>query len=354
MREPTLIVLMIDGVSASLPGPYGNTTVETPALNLLASQSHVFDFCISDSPQLSRLYPLLWPQTTTRPSTIVSDCHDVLQLASEAQFESIIDASGEPKSRLAESVAATQAANFFMQALAAVHETEPGGICWLHHCGLTGPWDAPYDLRRSFADEDDPDPPRNIDRPIGTFDSKSDDPDELLGYQHSAYAQLTAIDQLLEVFLEQLRHVPGADDLVLVFASPRGYPLGEHGIVGSFENVFNETIHVPLMIRVPKNSGPFFGRRHRGLIPLSKLNPLLEQLLDTESDTGEVDAVASASVNSRVGNLVAMQTESWKLIVDVENTDQAMLYAKPDDRWEVNDVSRRCVDIVEAMTEVAT
>lgn len=359
MPEPTLIVLMIDGISAALPGPYGNTTVETPALNLLASQSHVFDFCFSDSPQLDQIYPQLWPQLATRPSTIVSDCPDVLNLATEAEFETIIDAAGEPKSRLANSVAETQAADFFVQALAAAHETEPGGICWLHHRGLTGPWDAPYELRCSFADEDDPAPPQNIDRPIGTFDSKSDDPDELLGYQQCAYAQLTVIDQLLDVFLEQLQQVPNADELMLVFTSPRGYPLGEHGIVGSFENLFNETIHVPLMIRLPSSSpsdtNSFFGRRHRDLIQLSNLNPLLQRLLDNESEneTGEVDAVASSSINASVGNLIAMQTESWKLIVDAENTDDAMLFAKPDDRWEVNDVSRRCVDIVEAMIEVA-
>ena len=30
---------------------------------------------------------------------------------------------------------------------------------------------------------------------------------------------------------------------------------------------------------------------------------------------------------------------------------EAELYVKPDDRWEINDVANRCPDIVEQMTE---
>ena len=51
---------------------------------------------------------------------------------------------------------------------------------------------------------------------------------------------------------------------------------------------------------------------------------------------------------------ISIQTHAWKLIKKtsadgLSNGDQLELYAKPDDRWEVNDVSRRCPKIVEAL-----
>ena len=49
------------------------------------------------------------------------------------------------------------------------------------------------------------------------------------------------------------------------------------------------------------------------------------------------------------GDVNALQTHAWKLIVEGDRTS---LYVKPDDRWEVNDVSRRCPSIVESMENV--
>ncbi len=46
------------------------------------------------------------------------------------------------------------------------------------------------------------------------------------------------------------------------------------------------------------------------------------------------------------GQTQAIQTHAWKLI---RHGSKCELYAKPDDRWEVNDVSRRCPHIVESL-----
>jgi hypothetical protein len=348
MPKPSVVVLMIDGISASLPGPYGNTSIDTPAINRLAAESHLFDFCFANSPDLQIQYPLLWPDTEVRPSTIVSDSPEVLQLATDAQFDTIIDASAEKATALADSIAETQAANFLVQALEAIHQAEPGSSCWLHHAGLYGDWDAPFELRCSFADEDDPIPPSTPDRPIGTFDTSIDDPDELLGYQHSAHGQLTAIDRLLEVFLDQIQQTVHGEETIFVFGSTRGYPLGEHGIIGSFDNLYNETIHVPLMVRVPPKQNVFFGRRYPEMIQLSSLQGIIESL-GNETGSFDIESIGVPSINSSVGDSKCLQTEAWKLIVENSDIDSSRLYAKPDDRWEVNDVSRRCPDIVDDM-----
>jgi hypothetical protein len=42
-----------------------------------------------------------------------------------------------------------------------------------------------------------------------------------------------------------------------------------------------------------------------------------------------------------------MRTAAWYL----RQTSVPELFSKPDDRWEVNEVSNRCPDVVEAMRE---
>ena len=56
-------------------------------------------------------------------------------------------------------------------------------------------------------------------------------------------------------------------------------------------------------------------------------------------------------------SLASIQTQAWKLIrktgkSDLQTDPQFELYAKPDDRWEVNDVSRRCPQIVAELSNI--
>lgn len=343
---PATVVLIIDGIAANLPGPYGNTTVDTPTLNRFAAESELFDFCFVESPRLEDSYPILWQDLIDEGSILVSDCPSVLGLAEAQPFDRVVDASSPAKTELAADVAETQTANFFIHAIEALQSLDSDGLCWLHHAGLSGAWDAPWEIRCAFADEDDPEPPTEVQRPVSKFDLQDVDPDILLGYQQSAYAQLVVIDQLLGVFLQQLEQSGIADHVSFVVASPRGYPLGEHGIVGDFENLYNETIHVPLMIRKPVESPEkaiAVGSRHQGMVQFSQVNRMIAGLVD-----GGFHSVSFCDVaKSQVGDLKSLHNGHWKLIHQVNNVDSAELYAKPDDRWDVNNVSRRCADVVE-------
>jgi len=346
---PATVVLIIDGLSANLPGPYGTTTVDTPTLNRFAAESTLFDFCFSESPNLADAYSVLWDDLIDEGSILVSDSREILDLGASRSFDSIVDASGPEKTKLATDIAETQTANFFIHAIEALQTLDSDGLCWLHHSGLAGQWDAPWEMRSAFADEEDPEPPTEIQRPVGTFDPKEDDPDVLLGYQQSAYAQLVVIDRLVGIFLEQLKLNGILENVSIVLASPRGYPLGEHGIVGQFDNLYNETLHVPLMIRRAASSGAkqhVFGSRHQGMVQLAQLNRMISGLLD-----GGFHAVSFCEVaESKVGRLRSLHNGQWKLIQNLDAPDEAELYAKPDDRWDVNNVSRRRSDIVDELS----
>jgi len=348
---PATVVLIIDGIAANLPGPYGNTTVDTPTLNRFAAEAELFDFCFAESPSLQNSYPILWNDLIGEGSMLVSDCPDVLALGGSQPFDTVVDASSPTTTEAASSVSETQTANFFIHAIEALQSLDSDGLCWLHHSGLAGPWDAPWELRCAFGDEDDPDPPTEVQRPVSTFDPKEIDPDVLLGYQQSAYAQLVVIDQLLGIFLQQLEENGIADRVSFVIASPRGYPLGEHGIVGDFRNLYSETIHVPLMIRKPTDATgktASFGSRHQGMVQFLQLNRMIGGLLD-----GGFHSVSFCDVaESYVDDLKSLHNGQWKLIHRADDVGSAELYAKPDDRWDVNNVSRRCADVVDELLAV--
>ena len=71
-----VICLAIDRLHAGYLGPYGNTWIETPAIDRLAAESMVFDQVMIDTPTLDRLYRSYWqgwhamclPPPNDRPS----------------------------------------------------------------------------------------------------------------------------------------------------------------------------------------------------------------------------------------------------------------------------------------------
>ena len=267
MTQKSAIILAIDGLNTSMLPPYGNTLIDTPYFNQLAAQSDTCDFSISDTPDLVAGMRSVWhachaanpavqsEHLATRLSTagvqtvLFTDEPDLSESALAESFDRIIKAESTSPTELATSVDQTWLANFFAQAVACVQQLEPGTLLWIHCRGLFGAWDAPYPIRKQLADEEDPDPPESIEAPKGSFDSKQDSPDVLLGHQQCCAAQLILLDEFLGVLLDQVTMIPST---MLSLMSTRGYPLGEHGQIGQPRELYSEMIHVPLMIRWPE------------------------------------------------------------------------------------------------------
>lgn len=345
MKPKTTIVLVFDGLSASLPGPYGNTTVDTPGFNRLASISTLSDFCIVRSPELAAGVSHLWSPLSDCQGhrCLLTDSEEVAQLGQQdGLFDSIDAIQNETAKGLAESIGETTSAHFFARAIEKIQSSQPGDLLWLHHDGLYGTWDAPYSIRQSLADEEDPDPPTDHQRPALKVD-RDVDPDELLGYQQSAYAQLVVLDHMLSLFLEQVSSLPHAAETELVVTSLRGYPLGEHQSVGIPDNLFSESVHVPFF-HCHAIDGSVFGSRQGNLC---FADGVLREILETPDTQEDENELFISTAESQI----SAQDSRWKLIFDPHDPEQAMLFAKPDDRWEVNDVSRRCRDVVDSMIQ---
>ena len=54
------ICLVFDRLHAGYVGAYGNSWIETPSFDRLASQAFLFDRALIDSPELERLYRSYW------------------------------------------------------------------------------------------------------------------------------------------------------------------------------------------------------------------------------------------------------------------------------------------------------
>jgi arylsulfatase A-like enzyme len=67
--------------------------------------------------------------------------------------------------------------------------------------------------------------------------------------------EITYLDEMLADFIDFLRIEGLQDDTLLIITADHGESLGEHGIWGHIFGLFNELIHVPLLIKYPRSFG---------------------------------------------------------------------------------------------------
>ncbi len=372
-NPPTFIVLTIDGLNSFMLGLYGNTMLETPAFDSIASAGITFDFAMSHSCELTDSMRHLLAagndakvsQCVAGRSVFVSDCVTAAQCAKEAQFESIVDIAPEATYHVAEEIGQTRAATFFSNAVEAVEQVRPGDLLWLHFSGLSQSWDAPLELRKQFVGPDDPAVYDSYEPPSQAFDPEIDDPDLVVSIQAALTAQVAVIDQLIEVLLKFVAEHPVASKAYLAITSPRGYSLGGDGQIGIGTSLTSESVHVPLLFTLASDNPEgvneaFSNVRSHSLIQNTLVGKLIKQLTggNPESNESFLNKHCGVFMDEQTepvflegNNERALQNRAWKLIHRrKENGDETWrLHVKPDDRWDANDVSSRCPQIIEEL-----
>jgi|GEM_PF-344426 len=392
-RFMNIVCLAIDGLHIGFVGCYGSDSVPTPAMDHLASEAFVFDQYIIDSPDPVAVYPSLWQgihalsnatggdniaavlSAADWSTTLVSDDARWFDRVATSGFRHL-NMLPPAEDRAAESLSKTGFARFFETAVDVVAGVERSEFVWLHSHGMTAPWDAPYSLRcELIEDEEEPSPPEMStvptiprDRPI--------DPDELLGIRRAYGGQIKLFDECLAAFLEMFESSGLADDTLLVLLGVRGFPLGEHSVVGlNAGRLHEELIHVPCLMRFPDG----MGAGHRGSaivqpsdVPATLLDwvghdvsiphgqsllPLIRGERSTLRDRAGTVTHDSNGPTASNSMEIAIRTHYWQLdfpppgehpAEDVR-AERPLLYVKPDDRWEQNEISSRCPDQVEAL-----
>ncbi len=373
--EPrNVICLLVDRLQAAEVGAYGNTWIHTPELDRLAGESFLFDRALADTLELDRLYrgfwqglPAVWPQDADsgRPALpalasaagmetiLLTDDTAVHALGAAAGFGQRTLIPGPQTAELAGEIEATGAAHFVGAAGEVLESIRQPFFLWLHAAGMAGPWDAPYELRRQYADEEDPAPPEFTAPPCRML-SDDYDPDELLGIAHAYAGQVSLWDTCLGALVEQLRSGPLAKNTLLVLLSPRGFPLGEHLRVGPLDDaLYNEHVQIPWLMRFPDALAAT--ARSQALVVPADLPGTLAEWLDWPAEPfagaghslmpvvrWQASGVRQCVVLRSGRHEWAVRTPAWHLRVGgAEESPRIELYAKPSDRWEVNDIADR-------------
>ncbi|MBN1910194.1 MAG: sulfatase-like hydrolase/transferase [Pirellulales bacterium] len=374
-----VICVVIDRLHVGMVGAYGNAWVRTPAMDQLACEGFTFDQVLATGASTAALCRSAWrgehPLSEEQAgeaslaellgaagvaTTLLTDDPDLAAAPASHGFGQRIVLPLPGAEATAEDVDQTHLAGCFARVIEHLDTCTGPFLTWVHLSSLGRVWDAPYDLRARYAEADDPPPPESATVP--RFELADDaDPDLLLGITQSYAGQVTLLDMGVGALTQWLEESPVGRETLLVLLSARGFPLGEHGRVGAWdETLSSETVHVPMMVRLPGVSSG--AGRGQALVTPADLCPTLLEWWSVADPSpgvlgrsllplvrGEADAVRDRFLLGEVGGETALRTPAWYL----RRTDPPRLFFKPDDRWEVSDVADRCQEVVARLEDVA-
>jgi arylsulfatase A-like enzyme len=375
-----LICIVVDRLHAGMIGSYGNSWIHTSQLDRLTSESFLFDQAYFHRGQIERFCEACWlgvpahaPVTASATSlprllgaagiatTLMTDDERVARHRLAADFTQCIFVEPAASEVPAVDELDTGIGRLFATAADWLQSAAEPFCLWLHVRGMDAPWDAPLPLRNQFAGEEDPEP--------STFTAVPDlwlpeeyDPDQLLGLTHAYAGQVSLLDAAAGLFLDQFRESKLAECTQLTLLSPRGFALGEHGRVGPCEEqLANEISQLVWWVRFPDGAGRL--ARSQALVQPADLPGTLADWLELDRARlaggnasslmpivrGECDALRDrvflTSLNRR-----AIRTPAWLLCQGDDGNGE--LYAKPGDRWEVNEVSALCPEVVDGLQAI--
>lgn len=341
-----ILVLEACGLHAGYLGCYGNDWVATPNLDGLAAEGIVFDQHLADRPECALTTPL-----RARGAGTGRYAGPVAAVSSEPAG-AVTLAGGI---RCAQHTIAALADFDRLGPVVTRWRQEDCPVLWIAGPDLAPPWHLPEDVLNVYFDEAEteepqtpwPDPPPQP----GVFDVFA-----LHRLQYTYAAVVTYWDALLGKLLDELRRHGALDEIALWITASSGLPLGEHGVIGAARPwLHDELVHLPLIWRLPGAAES--GRRVAALTQPIDLLPTLGDWLGVPVPEvqghslrplalGTAEAVRSSALTAlRQGDEEEwlLRTVDWAYLLPRTTTDERgpQLYAKPDDRWEVNDLSRR-------------
>lgn len=363
------IVVVVDRLSCGYLGPYGNTWLETPAINHLACRAALWEQAIALEPTVAGFYrslvhgrhpaeavrsqPIDWCRPLRDSGVHVAFLHDDPTLTDSefaTMFPERVRVEPGKVAKAAASPEETELARTFLAAMEWLAGRSEPFLLWFHTRGMAGPWDAPTDFRQRFRDEEDPVVPDFVTPPSRVL-AANPDPDEMLALSHAYAGQVTLLDLCLEMLWEQLAEQGLLESTLVILTSPRGFPLGEHGGVGDAAvELHEELVHVPLLVCSPR--GAREPTRCHGLAQSTDLLATLAEWFEVkEADRGvsgldlaqppvRSEEVDRSLIVSTLGAAQSIRTREWFLTTSPNRVPA--LFAKPDDRSEVNDVAGRC------------
>ena len=391
------LFLSIDGLGTNLVGAYGNSVAPTPHLDALASKGIVLDQFWADSIQGDRTLQSLWTSlhSVTRDLSgeegelpmledphqtyslwreqiarglLITDDRDLAASSAVDCFDRVLlveqehehEQEGEGEGHY---VAPTEFERLIEAAIGTWSEcTAEHPLLWIHSKGLRGAWDAPYEYREMLCDEGDPTPPEDT-TPMELSVDHLTDPDDVFGISCAVGGQVIAMDQVIGEMIQSLREANLLSSCMVGIVGVAGYSLGEHGYVGgNTQNLYAESLHIPCLI-LPGEMLPLGGRQGTIMQP-HDMGEWLEDWFRGEQDADSLSQFLDSLLNSRfdgdtrIGAAVACENHqeyvcspAWSCRLEriPGYQEKTELFAKPDDRWEQNEIASRAIPVVDKM-----
>lgn len=402
------IVFVLRGCPTGWLGAYGNEWVGTPNLDRLAAEAVVFDRHTSDCPDPAAARAAWFggrhqtPPIAVRAGSVSDgEVPPSLTLPARTDARAALRAAGVRSVLVRANHPDTDAAPHYYAGWDEVFDARPDAddrspldaliralpevldklanvprfLLWVEIDRLVPPWDVRQDVFEAYvededAEADDEPVPPFADPPTGPFDRT--DPAAWEWLHRTFAAVVTTLDAELGAVFDELR-TRGLDQTAAwLVTSDLGYPLGEHGQVGLHRPwLHEELVHLPLVLRLPAAAEA--GRRVFALTQPADLFPTLLDLLGADPPaepvhghslvplaTGKAAAVREYACSGLVLDGVgewAIHTADRALLVpgpqpEADPPREPQLYEKPDDRWEVNDLRSRNVELAEQLEGV--
>jgi len=207
-------------------------------------------------------------------------------------------------------------------------------------------------------------------KPLGTTDNTSKQQrkmarlDELLPQVHALYeASVRDADDRIGSIVEALRDRGSWERTLFIVVSDHGEEMGEHGGWQHDQSVYQELVHVPLLVRFP--GGRFGGRRVRAPVSIVDLFPTILEVVGTSPEGLGGSGISLLSLledespedrprlvamrhnekkyyrpfkESRGDINLAVRQGRWKAILNVE-TDTVELFDLAEDPGETRNLS---------------
>jgi hypothetical protein len=360
MPESNVLVIAVDGLRAAALGAYGNTSFATPALDELAADSRVCDWCFGESVALPTIYRALWRSESPLigslaergfATTLITDDQAIAGFDGAEDFQSRVQLPSAEAIR-AEDPTDTAIGRLFTAASESLERASASPrLVWIHSRGMYGPWDAPLELQEELLarDEGDP-PPQDIVEPPDLWLDAAGDPDAAFRWSCAYAAQVMILDACLAGLVQTVAASDGHPWLVVLMGL-RGFPLGEHGRIGGVDGrLYAEQLQVPLLWRIPGGNSKL--ERSQQLVSPADVPAGLLGALEGKLRSVERDALQSVGPTGER----AIRTADWCLRCEPPASEsltadetECQLFVRPDDRWEANDVAGLCPDVVESL-----
>ncbi len=336
----SVLVVTFDQLPASTLGCYGNEWIETPHLDRLAAHGVVADQCWAARLESAHPEDTFHAAACLRglaergvPTHLIRQ--DGSRLAfSERDFSSIQTVNGElgPEAKpdripFAEIVRAAQK----------IAPSLREGLLWLHARGLEIPAEPPAGFADLYGDEFE-------DRGV-TFDKLSEDE------QRTHPATSAGMVSLLDHWLGQL---------VAAFADEQGPLLtlvtAAEGVVwqplpnsfGPLDALRSQFAHVPLVAHVRGGVLAAAGQRDGQLRSTSQFGELIAAWFRAPS-SWSLSRAAADRIATKGASGERITTLDWTAIIPAQSDAKPLLFRKPEDYWEVNNVADVLPGVVEQL-----